>query len=471
MQKGRTAYARPSFVVLSDTIAAIATPPGTGGIGLIRISGPRSEEIARKLFKARGTAEILKSHHLYHGDIVSPATGAILDEVLLTIMREPRSYTGEDTVEISCHGGSLITETILREILKSGARLAEPGEFTKRAFLNNRIDLSQAEAVLDMIMAKTDKARELALSQLTGDLSRKIEGIRTTIRDILATLEAAIDFPEEETAALSFPAEEKLQTIVDEINFLLSTYEEGKIYRLGINAVITGKPNVGKSSLLNSLLGEKRAIVTSLPGTTRDFIEETINIKGIQLKLTDTAGIRIPENMIEKESIDFVQERLSLADAVIVVLDGSDELTEEDRNILEINRTRKTIPVINKADLPHRISTAEICGLLPGTNPLWISAKYGEGIPKLKEAIHGLAMKSAGDCAPAVFVTNIRHKTALEKTASLLAQAREEIHRESLSELVSLDIHEALESLGEIIGETTSEEVLDRIFSSFCIGK
>lgn len=458
-------------MVLSDTIAAIATPPGTGGIGLIRITGPRSEEIAHKLFKARRGAARLQSHRLYHGDIVSSATGTVLDEVLLTIMRKPRSYTGEDTVEISCHGGSLITETILSEILKSGARLAEPGEFTKRAFLNNRIDLSQAEAVLDIIMASTDRARELALSHLKGDLSLRIEGIRTTARDILAMLEAAIDFPEDETAASFRPVEDKLQSIIEEIHVLLSTYEEGKIYRQGINAVITGKPNVGKSSLLNRLLGEKRAIVTPLPGTTRDFIEETIRIRGIPLKLTDTAGIRTPENMIEKEGLDFVQERLSLADVVILVLDGSSELTKEDLAIMEINKTRKTIPVINKADLPHRISTTEIRDLLPGMDPLRISAKYGEGVPDLKEAIYNLAMGNSGVSAPALFITNIRHKTALEKTAGLLTQASEEIHRNSPPELVSLDIRDALESMGEITGKTTSEEVLDRIFSSFCVGK
>jgi tRNA modification GTPase len=467
--------ARRSFVVSSDTIAAIATPPGTGGIGLIRISGPRSEEIACTLFKPRGESKSFKSHHLYHGHIITPATSAILDEVLLTIMRGPRSYTGEDTVEISCHGGSLITETVLGEILKSGARLAEPGEFTKRAFLNNRIDLTQAEAVLDLIMAKTDKARELALSQLTGDLSRKIENIRTTVRDILAAFEAAIDFPEDDAGAPFLQPspllDGTLQATIDEINSLVSTYEAGGIYRMGINAVITGKPNVGKSSLLNSLLGRKRAIVTPLPGTTRDFIEESLIIAGIPFRLTDTAGIRTPENMIEKAGIDFVQERLALADVVIVVLDGSNELTNEDRNIGEINRARNIIPVINKADLPHRIGSADVDDLFPGMNPLWISAKFGDGIPNLKEALHAFTRKATEAAPPVVFVTNLRHKIALEKTAGLLAQATEGIRQASPPELISLDIREALETLGEITGKTSSEEILDRIFSSFCIGK
>ncbi len=459
----------------SDTIAAIATPPGTGGIALIRISGPRSEEIVRTLFRPRYQAHHFESHRLYHGDILSPATGAVLDEVLLAVMRKPHSYTGEDTAEISCHGGMLIVETILGEVLKSGARLAEPGEFTKRAFLNNRMDLAQAEAVLDMITARTDRARQLAVSQLTGGLSRKIEDIRAAVRDILAGIEATIDFPEEEADAPfppePLPWEGKLLTIGREIDALLSTYEEGKLYRQGMNVVITGKPNVGKSSLLNSLLGRRRAIVTPLPGTTRDFIEESLDIGGMPVSLTDTAGIRTPENVIEQAGVDFVQERISVADVVIAVFDGSSGLTEEDREIAEKNRTRKVLPVINKADLPHRLDIREIGGLFPGTIPLWVSAKYGKGIAELKEAIRALAVHATGDAAQAFFLTNIRHKTALVKTARLLEQARQGLRRASPAELVALDLREALESLGEITGETSTEEILDRIFSSFCIGK
>ncbi len=457
---------------LKDTIAAISTPPGVGGIGIIRVSGPESEEIGNLLFKHRKKSEHFRTHHLYHGDIVSPENGTVLDEVLITIMRKPHSYTGEDILEINCHGGPVILEAILKEVIKAGVRLAEPGEFTRRAFLNNRLDLSQAEAISDMIMARTDKGLDLAIAQLKGHLSEKIKSARSSIIDILALLESSIDFSEEDIEVL--PASElteRIQSVINSLEEILSTYHEGKVYRDGISTVIIGKPNVGKSSLLNRLLGEKRVIVASTPGTTRDFIEEVINIKGIPLRITDTAGIRDAEDIIEKEGVELVWEKLSSADIIIIVLDGSEKLTKEDLEIIEKNRSRNCVLVINKSDLSPMINVEKLNDLLPGKKPLWLSAKHGDGIPALKEHIRSLIISNKDDRRSDTIITNLRHKTAIEKAVTFISKARENVRDGVSPELASLDLRESLESIGEIIGETVNEEVLDRIFSTFCIGK
>jgi len=458
---------------LEDTIAAIATPPGTGSIGIIRVSGPRSRDIASLIFRPSNKTDGFNSHRLYHGDIISPDTGRVIDEVLLSFMMKPHSYTGEDILEINCHGSAFILQSVLSLVIKAGARLAEPGEFTKRAFLNNRIDLSQAEAVAETIMAQTDRALDLAVSHLKGDLAGKIETVRRAIIDILAILETSIDFSDEDVEVGNPPsAARDIEAIIGDLTELASTYGEGKIYRDGINAVIAGRPNVGKSSLLNRLLGEKRAIVTAMPGTTRDFIEEIIPIKGVPVRLTDTAGIREPQNIIEKEGVNLVWEKLSQADVVIVVIDGSERLTREDIEIIEKCKAKKFFLVINKADLPHVIDKKELASLAPDVMPpIWISAKHGEGIPALKDAIHSLALNGA-DCGHTLtIVSNIRHKMAIEKTRDLLSKARDGILQGLSPEFPAFDIRQALESLGEIAGETVTEEVLDRIFATFCIGK
>jgi tRNA modification GTPase len=459
-------------MTFADTIAAIATPPGIGGIGIIRISGPKSEDIARLLFRSSQPAVDLKSHHLCHGHVISVTSDKILDEVLITLMKKPRSYTGEDVLEIHCHGSPLILQAILTEVSHAGARLAEPGEFTKRAFLNNRIDLCQAEAVADIITARTKRGLEIALSQRKGDLSRKIEDLRQSLIDILAVLETAIDFTEAEVSG-EHPGDilNSIHSILEDLQNLSSTYDEGKLVRKGVSAVITGKPNVGKSSLLNRLLGENRAIVTAIPGTTRDFIEEFISIRGIPVKLTDTAGIRDSDNIIEKEGVDRVWERLSLADVVITLFDGSSPLTAEDYEIIEKNMSRPIIPVINKSDLEHILNDQQFHNLFPRAKPHWISAKTGDGILALKEAIYSTMMGHEQDQLATVIITRIRHKTALEKTAAHLLQARESIAGGLSAEFAAFDIREALGSLGEITGMTSAEEVLDRIFSTFCIGK
>lgn len=458
---------------MEDTIAAIATPPGTGSIGIIRVSGPRSRDIASLIFRPSNKTEGFNSHRLYHGDIISPDTGRVIDEVLISFMMKPHSYTGEDILEINCHGSTFILQSVLSLVIKAGARLAEPGEFTKRAFLNNRIDLSQAEAVAETIMAQTDRALDLAVSHLKGDLAGKIETVRIAIIDILAILETSIDFSDEDVEVGNPPsAARDIEAIIGDLTELASTYGEGKIYRDGINAVIAGRPNVGKSSLLNRLLGEKRAIVTAMPGTTRDFIEEIIPIKGVPVRLTDTAGIREPQNIIEKEGVNLVWEKLSQADVVIVVIDGSERLTREDIEIIEKCKAKKFFLVINKADLPHVIDKKELASLAPDVMPpIWISAKHGEGIPALKDAIHSLALNGA-DCGHTLtIVSNIRHKMAIEKTRDLLSKARDGILQGLSPEFPAFDIRQALESLGEIAGETVTEEVLDRIFATFCIGK
>lgn len=457
----------------TDTIAAIATPPGIGGVGLIRISGPAAEGIARRLFRPLPPADLL-SHHLYHGEIVSPEAGAVIDEVLIAFLKGPRSYTGEDTLEISCHGGPLILRTVLEEVLRAGARPAERGEFTKRAFLNDRLDLSQAEAVLDIITAQTRPGLAAAVGRLQGKLSGRVEAIRSEIIDLLAGIEAAIDFSEEDgVGATPGDALPRIQEIIDRIAALAATYRQGRIYREGIGVIIAGRTNVGKSSLLNRLLGEKRAIVTSIPGTTRDFIEETVDLGGIPVRLTDTAGLRPPENTIEKEGIDLVWQRLETADAVLVLLDGSADLTADDRELLAKMTAKPLLPVLNKSDLPPRLEEESLKGFLPeGTPPaIRISAKYGNGIDRLTAALRDLVLATPAEESSEAMIAHLHQKTALEKAAAGLVRARDGLQGGLPPELVAQEVREALDALGEITGRTTPEEVLDRIFANFCIGK
>jgi tRNA modification GTPase len=457
---------------IQDTIAAIATPSGVGGIGIVRVSGPKAGEIGRLLFRPAKDPCPFATHHLYHGDLVSPETVSLLDEVLITLMRGPHSFTGEDVLEIHCHGGPVILRTVLEAVLRAGARPADPGEFTRRAFLNNRLDLSQAEAVADLIMAKTLRGLDASLAQLKGRLSEKIHFLRESLLEILVLLEADVDFPDEDldvqpvsriAGMMEFPAAE--------IKAILETYDEGRVYREGLKTVIAGRPNVGKSSLLNRLLGEERAIVTPIPGTTRDFIEEAIHIEGLPVRLTDTAGIRDAENMIEQKGVERVWEKLSGADAVIFLLDGSEELSGEDRDLLESVEKKKCIVAINKSDLPQRLTEADVAKTMPGVSPIRISAKYGDGLSLLKEKILALAMRERSDSGNDIVIGSLRHKAALEKAAELVLKARESLLSGLSPEFAAMDIKEALRHLDEIVGETTSEEILDRIFSAFCIGK
>ncbi len=457
-----------------DTIAAIATPPGVGGIGLIRVSGPSAEGIARRLFRPSRPLAAFLSHHLYHGEIVSLDTGSTLDDVLAAFMKGPHTYTGEDTLEISCHGGPLILWTVLDEIFKAGARPAERGEFTKRAFLNDRLDLSQAEAVLDLITAQTREGISAAAGRLKGNLSARIGIIRNAIIDLLAGIEASIDFSEEDgVSEAPGGASHGFQALIDDLTALAATYRRGRITREGVGIVIAGRPNVGKSSLLNRLLGEKRAIVTPIPGTTRDFIEEAVEIGGIPVRLTDTAGIRPPENAIEKEGIDIVWERMADADAILFLLDGNMALTPEDRELLAKMEAKTLIPVINKSDLPQHLDGQALAGFLPGTAPppLLISAKYGNGIEDLTAAIRNTILATPAEEAPEAMIAHLRHKVAMERAVEGLVRARDGLRDGLAPELAALDVREALDALGEITGRTTSEEVIERIFANFCVGK
>jgi tRNA modification GTPase len=458
-------------VIQADTIAAIATPPGTGGIGIIRASGPDAERIGHALFQPRKAREAFQSHRLYHGEIICPATGRILDEVLVAYLRAPHSFTGEETLEIHCHGGPLVLEEVLLAVLRAGARPAEPGEFTRRAFLNGRIDLSQAEAVQEMISARTQRGLDLAIAHLPGDLSRATGELRASILDILTLLEAEIDFQEEDgiDAAPREGLLDQLRGLTARIEELTASYGEGRIVCDGARVVITGKANVGKSSLFNRLLGEKRAIVTPHAGTTRDFIEESVRIRGIPVRFVDTAGIRESQDPIEKEGIDLVWQQA--ADVVVILLDGSGPLTPEDRGLIEANRGRNIVVAINKSDLTRVLDRGSLPEELSRRELLWVSAKTGDGIAAFRDAVHSAVSRSAGECHADTILTNLRHKVALERAFSSLRTAEQGLSGGLSPEFIAFDLREALGALGEITGQTITEEVLDRIFSTFCIGK
>jgi tRNA modification GTPase len=454
-----------------DTIAAIATPPGEGGIAVIRMSGVGAENIATKIFaRAQRKNGNLKSHRLYHGEIRDPQSNRMLDEVLLTIMRKPRSYTGEDVVEIHCHGGAFLVRQILALALSLGARHAEPGEFTKRAFLNGKMDLSQAEAVLDLIRARTEKAAELAYSQAGGELSKWIHDLREELLDILVQVEAAIDFPDEEIDLLKRrDVIDKVDRLKNKIHEIIGTYEWGRLFRDGARVCICGRPNVGKSSLLNALLGEERVIVTPVPGTTRDVVEETVNLDGLPAVLWDTAGIRETDDQIERIGVDLSRQYLEKADAAIVVLDGSAALTVEDEALLRSAEAKSLLIVVNKHDLPQAL---RVEGLMQfsGTKPIaLVSAKSGEGIEELKRKLREIVLDK--EIEPRIVLTNLRHRNALARAEQALKHAITALDEGFACEFVAVDLNGASEALEEIIGAVTNENILERIFINFCIGK
>ena len=452
-----------------DTIAAIATPPGEGGIAVIRISGADAENIATKIFaRAQGKNGRLASHRLYHGEIHEPQSNCMVDDVLLTIMRKPRSYTGEDVVEIHCHGGAFLSRKILGLALSQGARQAEPGEFTKRAFLNGKMDLSQAEAVLDLICARTDKAAALALTQARGELSKWVHGLREELLDILVQVEAAIDFPEEEIELLKRPdVIQKIGNLRSEILDIISTYEWGRLFREGARVCICGRPNVGKSSLLNALLGQERVIVTPVPGTTRDVIEEAINLDGLPVVLWDTAGLRETDDQIEQMGVNLSRQYLEKADALIVVLDGSTRLTQDDEVLLRNVEARKVLIAVNKDDLPQVLSPEDLSRF--SDSIVRVSAKPGEGINVLQKKLRDLVI----DCErePAMVLTNLRHRNALLRGETALRHAETTLGEGYAAEFVAVDLNETRNALGEIIGTVSDEDILERIFNNFCIGK
>ena len=461
-----------SMAATDDTIAAIATPIGTGGIGIIKISGPKATEIATQIFRPRSVSLPFKSHHLYYGEVVDPQESFAIDEALLSFMAKPHSYTREDVVEINCHGGYLVLQEILELALKAGARLAEPGEFTKRAFINGRIDLTQAEAVVDLIESKTSLNLKYASSQLKGVLSQEINALKRVLVEVLSILEASIDFPEEDLE-IATPSHLITQTnhLISRVEKLLNTYGEGKLYREGVSTIIAGKPNVGKSSLFNALLGEERTIVTPVPGTTRDFIEEIINIKGIPLKIIDTAGLRDPTDRIEEEGVRITKDKLDQADLVLLVIDSSVKLDEQDEALLSALRGKRAVVAYNKIDLPRKASLEKIQRELSGIQVVVISALYKIGLEELKEAIVSLLITHARSLPSCSIISNLRHKLILEKVLLLIERVREGLQKNIPHEFTASDVQTALKYLGEITGHTTPEEILDQIFSRFCIGK
>ncbi len=454
-----------------DTIAAVATPVGEGGVAIVRVSGPDAERIAKELFCRSGGREgALRSHTLHYGTIREPESELALDEVFLAIMRKPRSYTGEDVVEVHCHGGFFLTRRILELILSRGARHAEAGEFTKRAFLNGRLDLAQAEGVLDLIRARTEKGARLGLRQMQGAVSNWVAELRTELVDVLVQVEAAIDFPEEEIELLQRgKLTAKINGLREKVRGLVASYDWGRLFREGARVCIAGRPNVGKSSLLNALVGEERVIVTPVPGTTRDVIEESINLDGLPVVLCDTAGIREDVDPVEKIGVSFSLRRLQEAEAVMAVLDGSDFLTSEDRFVLEAVKEKKALVVLNKNDLPQQLLFEQAQNAAQGKQLLSVSAKLGEGIDKLKACLRDLLIGTQPE--PSLAVTNLRHKAALERAEGSLSHAGTALCEGLPPEIVAAELQETKEALEEIIGLVTSGDILERIFGQFCIGK
>lgn len=453
---------------IRDTIAAVSTPPGNGGIGIIRVSGDQASAVANTIFIPVYDGGLV-SHRFSFGAICDPVTGETVDEAMAVYMRAPRSYTREDVLELHCHGGWLVVERVLALVLSCGVRLADPGEFTRRAFLNGRIDLIQAEAVMDIIASKSDAALQLAQKQREGALSKRIDEVRGYSLRALALVEAYIDFPDDDlgdtdVAAISSAIGEAQSIIAD----LLATFEEGRVMREGISVLIVGKPNAGKSSLLNRLLNENRAIVTHIPGTTRDIIEETISFEGLAVRLLDTAGIRHTDDLVEQEGISRALQKIPLADLILAVFDASREFSAEDQLIFDSLTGRRTIAVLNKTDLPRRLVLPEeerFVAVVP------IAALSGEGIEHLKQTVCKQFLHStAADPREFVALSRARHRDALVSAGQCLKQFSAALPDRNL-EMLALDLREALQAVGSVTGQTATDEVLDLIFSSFCIGK
>lgn len=455
--------------MLFDTIAAISTPKGEGGIGIIRISGDKSFEILDKIFKPKNPNKDLGFYQFNYGFIHDGEK--VTDESMVVRMKAPKTYTCEDVVEINCHGGQFVTQKVLELVLKNGARHAEQGEFTKRAFMNGRIDLSQAEAVMDLIQGKTEKSISLSLDQLRGDLRDKINSFKKALLDITAHVNVVLDYPEEGIDdPLPVELRDNLEAVYEEATRLIESYDKGKKIKEGIKTVIVGKPNVGKSTLLNSLLREERAIVTHVAGTTRDVIEEVINIKGIPLVLVDTAGIRQTDDIVENIGVEKSKEFIEKADLVLLVLDASRELEDEDREVInQINENhKKVIVLLNKIDLERKIDLDEY----NFENIVEISAQKNVGIEDMEEKIYSFIVdEKVEDSSEKLIITNVRHKTALEKTKDAIRNIFETIDMGLPMDLISVDLKEALDSLSEITGEISSEDILDHVFGNFCVGK
>ena len=456
---------------MDETIAAVATAYGEGGIGIIRISGENAEKLLSDIF-VPCSGKPIKNRMMTYGHIVDPEKGEVLDEVLAVLMKAPHTYTREDVAEINCHGSVIALKNVLALCLRRGARMAEPGEFTKRAFLNGRLDLSEAEAVIDLIRAKTDKSFDVSMKQLEGALSGEIRAIRKDMLDLLVEVTVNIDYPDEDIEELTYKKLiESIENIREKIEQLLSSADSGRILREGLNAAIVGKPNVGKSSLMNALLKESRAIVTEIPGTTRDTIEEMISIRGIPVRLTDTAGIRKTQDVIEKIGIEKSKEAFNEADLVIFILDGSREPDEEDFEIIDVIGERKAIVLINKSDLGRKVSIEEIEKKLPGCEVIETSIISGKGLEDVENTIE--SMVYSGDVVQknSCMVTNVRHIELLNQAGDSMGDAHKMAVSGEALDFIEVDINAAYQSLGEIIGETVADDIINEVFARFCLGK
>lgn len=469
----------------SETIAAIATPIGEGGIGIVRLSGPDALRIADKIFvpKEKKKPSEYKTYTIHYGFIVDPLTRylveppkdgcettKIIDEVILTVMRAPKSYTKEDVVEINCHGGIVALRSVLELVLKNGCRMADPGEFTKRAFLNGRIDLAQAEAVVDIIKAKTDSSLKISTEQLRGVFSGQINEIKRGLFNILVILEANIDFPEEEIGSTDFKKiHDGLYKINQELKTILESAKYGRVMRDGLHAVICGKPNVGKSSLLNALLRQERSIVSPVAGTTRDTVEEIIDIKGIPVRIVDTAGIIEPRDLVEKKAVSRAKRYMDLADLIILIFDGSKRLSRQDHALIQKLKTKPVIALVNKIDLKQKIDRGAL--LKRFARVIDICAKKGRNINLLEEAIKGLVYGGEVPGAEPALMVNLRHVQHLKKVQKVIEQALNSLDNKLSPEFIAQDLKYALDGIGQILGSKFSEELLDKIFSEFCIGK
>lgn len=458
-----------------DTIAAISTPMGEGAIAIVRLSGDDSIQIADKIFKSINGKKLLEvpTHTIHYGHLLDPKDGQVVEEVMVSVMRGPKTFTKEDVVEINCHGGIVSVNRVLKHVLKFGARIAEPGEFTKRAFLNGRIDLSQAEAVMDLIRAKTDRAMNVALGQMEGRLSKLIRGLRQEILEILAHVEVNIDYPEyDDVEEMTHKMlAEKAFYVREEIKKLLQTSEQGKILREGLSTVIVGRPNVGKSSLLNSLVHENKAIVTDIPGTTRDVIEEYVNVRGVPLRLLDTAGIRDTEDIVERIGVERSRQVLKEADLILLVLNYSDQLTAEDENLFKVVEGMDVIVIVNKTDLPQQINMEKVNLLAAEHRIVTTSLLEETGVDELEEAIASLFFSGSIETGDSTYVSNSRHIALLNNSLSTIEEAIEGVEMGTPIDIVQIDLTRVWELLGEIIGDSVHESLIDQLFSQFCLGK